>query len=190
MRDLRFTVAGLAFAAAVLTGCSEKQEATTTLPPTSATETTEALPQLGPSDFPVPDHARSKDEAGVDAFGHYLVELINRQQIALDGQPLRDLGPDCHDCLRIAQSLDEAAEAGQRIEGGALSIVGRPGITFRGDTANFNFIGRIEAVAMYDAGGALVPGSDSPAEGRVPSGFEFAWSAEQKAWLVSGAFFG
>jgi hypothetical protein len=87
VRDLRSAVAGLVVATDLLTGCSEKQEASTTLPTTSAAETTEVLPQLGPADFPVPDEARTKDAAGADAFLRYYIELSNRQQELLDGDP-------------------------------------------------------------------------------------------------------
>ena len=100
-----WSVAGLVVGTALLTGCSEKVEANDTLPSTSAAETTEALPPVGPADFPVPDEARTKDAAGAEAFLRYYIDLINRQQAIPAGQPLRDLGPDCQDCLRIARHL-------------------------------------------------------------------------------------
>ncbi|MCW2579144.1 MAG: uncharacterized protein JWR82_745, partial [Blastococcus sp.] len=53
--------------ALLLSGCSEKQEANDTLPSTSASPSTEALPEVGPADFPVPDEARTKDAAGAEA---------------------------------------------------------------------------------------------------------------------------
>ncbi|MCW2698912.1 MAG: uncharacterized protein JWQ45_447, partial [Blastococcus sp.] len=133
---------------ALLNGCTEKVEASRTLPSTSAAQTTESLPVVGPAEFPVPDEARTKDAAGAEAFARYFIELINRQQAIPAGQPLRVLGPACHDCLRIAERFDQAAEAGQRFEGGQLSMVGEPGVTFRGDSANVTFIGQIDAVAM------------------------------------------
>src|SRR5918993_1524107 len=84
VRDLRWLAAGFLVVTAVLTGCSEKQEANTTLPSTSAAETTEALPELGPADFPVPDEARTKDAAGAEAFLRYYIGLINRTSDVLD----------------------------------------------------------------------------------------------------------
>ena len=71
---------GLLVGTALLSGCSEKQEAGTTLPSTSASPTTEELPVVGPADFPVPDEARTKNAAGAEAFLRYFIELINRQQ--------------------------------------------------------------------------------------------------------------
>ena len=59
----------------------------------------------GPADFPVPDEARTKDAAGAEAFLRYWIDLLNRQQAIPAGQPLRDLGPECQECLRIAQQL-------------------------------------------------------------------------------------
>ena len=53
---------GAVIGASMLGGCSEKHEANDTLPSASAAETTEALPALGPPDFPVPDEARTKDD--------------------------------------------------------------------------------------------------------------------------------
>ena len=80
MRDLRWSVVGLVLATALLSGCSEKDEANSTLPSTSAAATTEALPPVGPADFPVPDEARTKDAAGAEAFLYYWIDLLNRQQ--------------------------------------------------------------------------------------------------------------
>jgi len=76
-------VIGVLIGTALLGGCSEKHEANDTLPSPSAAETTEALPALGPADFPVPDEARTKDAAGAEAFLRYFVDLINRQQVSL-----------------------------------------------------------------------------------------------------------
>ena len=106
----------------LLSGCSEKSEANDTLPSASASPTTEALPPVGPADFPVPDEARTKDAAGAEAFLRYWIDLINRQRAIPAGQPLRELGPKCDECLRIARNYDDAAAAGNKYEGGELSI--------------------------------------------------------------------
>src|SRR3712207_9217492 len=105
----------------LLTSCSEKQEASETLPTASASPT-EDLPPLGPPDFPVPAEARTKDAAGAEAFLRYWIDLINLQRDIPAGQPLRDLGPDCNDCWRIAKNYEAAAAAGQRYDGGQLQL--------------------------------------------------------------------
>src|SRR6478672_11706511 len=64
VRDLRGLVAGLMLGTALLSGCSEKVEASDTLPSSSAAKTTDALAPMGPADFPVPAEARTKDAAG------------------------------------------------------------------------------------------------------------------------------
>jgi hypothetical protein len=115
-------VVGAVIGTALLAGCSEKQEANDTLPSPSAAETTEELPEVGPADFPVPDEARTKDAAGAEAFLRYWIDLIDRQRAIPAGQPIRDLGPECDTCLRIARNYDDAAAAGQRYEGGDLAL--------------------------------------------------------------------
>jgi hypothetical protein len=138
-------LAGLLVGTALLTGCSDATEANDTLPSTSSAPTTEALPEVGPADFPVPDEARTKDAAGAEAFVRYYVDLLNRQQDMTTGEPLRELGPDCQTCLRIAQELDEAAAAQQRYEGGDLSIIGEFGTAVSEGVANLSFLARVEA---------------------------------------------
>src|SRR5829696_4256686 len=138
-RGLRRGMAAVVVGAALLTGCSEKQEASETLPSSSAAETSEELPEIGPADFPVPDEARTKDAAGAEAFLRYYIDLSNRQQVLLDGEPIRQLGPECPECLRIAKNFDDVAAAGQRYEGGKLTLndVTEPQLT--DDEASINF---------------------------------------------------
>ncbi|MCA0146742.1 hypothetical protein [Blastococcus sp. LR1] len=178
-----------AVAAVVLSGCSEKQEASDTVP-TAAAETTESLPPLGPEDFPVPDEARTKDAAGAEAFTRYYIDLLRRQQDVPAGEPLRTLGPDCQECLRIARDLDEAAAANRRFEGGELSIAGEFGTALSDDRANLSFIARIEAGALVEPSGEPVDGTDAAAVDRLPSAIGLDWSTDKKCWLVVGLSFG
>ena len=95
-------------ASAVLTGCSEKQEASSSLPSaTSAEPTQEELPPLGPADMPMPAEARTQDAAGAEAFVRYYIDLINRTSTVMDAQPLRDFSDGCRDCDRIADNVGE-----------------------------------------------------------------------------------
>jgi hypothetical protein len=179
----RATVAGLLVGMALLTGCSQPTEANDTLPSTSSAPTSEALPELGPADFPVPDEARTKDAAGAEAFLRYYVELSNRQQELLDGEPLRDLGPDCQECLRIAQNFDEAAAAGHRYEGGEVTVSELAPPLLEGDTAQISFRARQEAVELVDAdGNPVYAGLD--VQPSMSSAIELVWSEDEQSWIV------
>ena len=176
--------------AALLTGCSEKQEANDTLPSSSPSETAEALLELGPADFPVPDEARTKDAAGAEAFLRYYVDLLNRQQSIPSGEALRELGSECQDCLRIAQDLDESAASGLKYRGGELSIVGEFGTAVSDEGANLSFIARINAGVQLDSSGTPVPGTESAAVERLPSGASLSWSATDESWLIDALSIG
>jgi hypothetical protein len=182
-------VIGVLIGTALLGGCSEKHEANDTLPSPSAAETTEALPALGPADFPVPDEARTKDAAGAEAFLRYWIELSNRQQEQLDGQPLRDLGPQCLECLRIAKNFDGAAAAGHRYEGGELTLneVTEPQVG--GDEAAIIFGVRQEAVRLVDAAGNDVA-EGLPVQPNLGSGITLAWSDRDHSWRVKSITLG
>jgi len=169
---------------ALISGCAEKQEASDTLPSPSASSTSEALPEIGPADFPVPDEARTKDAAGAEAFLRYYVEILNRQQDIPAGQPIRDLGPECQECLRIALDLDEAAAAQRRYEGGELSVVGDFGTTLEDETVNLSFVARVETGALVEPSGAPVPGTEAAAVERLPSAALLTWSSETDCWQV------
>ena len=181
---MRGTVVGLLVGTVLLSGCSQKTEANETLPSASATPTTESLPPVGPADFPVPDEARTKDAAGAEAFLRYYVEILNRQQDIPAGQPIRDLGPECQECLRIALDLDEAAAAQRRYEGGELSVVGDFGTTLEDETVNLSFVARVETGALVEPSGAPVPGTEAAAVERLPSAALLTWSSETDCWQV------
>ena len=174
---------GLLLGTALVTGCSEKTEANETLPSASAAPTSEALPPIGPADFPVPDEARTKDAAGAETFLRYWIDLMNRQRAIPAGQPLRDLGPDCQECLRIARNYDDVAAAGHRYEGGDLTLNDVPPPVLDRDNALVNFGVRRESVRVVDRAGAVVdPGL--PMAPNVISGTNLTWSEGEQAWLV------
>lgn len=188
VRDLRWAIAGLVVGTTLLSGCSEKVEANDTLPPTSASPSADDLPPLGPADFPVPDEARTKDAAGARAFLDYWVALLNRQQAIPAGQPLRDLGPQCNECLRIARVYDESAASGRRYDGGLLSIVSVASPTVEGEETTVSFIASEEATQLVDASGAIVESVD--ADGDLSSGVNLEWSDRLHTWLVTSMTLG
>ena len=187
---MRGSAIALLVATAVLSGCSEKQEASTTLPTTSAAETTQALPTVGPADFPVPDEARTKDAAGAEAFLRYWIDLLNRQQGIPAGQPIRDLGPECRECLRIAKAFDDAAAAGYRYEGGELSLNDVTEPRLKDDGASIAFGARVEPLTIRDAAGAPVPDGVGDLNPNASSGISLVWSEDVRSWLVVGMTIG
>lgn len=180
----RAAVVGVVLATTLLTGCSEKTEARDTLPKPSAAPTTEALPELGPADFPVPDEARTKDAAGAEAFLHYFLDLMNHQRAIPAGQAIRDLGPECQECLRIARVYDDAATAGRRFDGGELGVesVGEP--VLDGSEAVINFFAKQEPLALVEPTGAVV--ESLPAGSHLGSGMRLRWSDETTSWFITG----
>jgi hypothetical protein len=181
---LRVTV-GLVLGAVILSGCAAKEKASTTLPaPTStAAPTTAALPPLGPPDFPVPAAARTKDAAGAEAFVRYWIDLLNRQQTIPAGEPLRELGPQCQDCLRIARTFDSVAAARRKYVGGGLRLNDVPPAVMHGDTAVVSFGVRREAVRIVDASGQTV-NAGFPLAPNESSGCNLVWSATSHGWLL------
>ena len=179
---------GALIGTALVSGCSAKQEANDTLP-TAAAETTEALPEIGPAHFPVPDEARTKDAAGAEAFLRYYLDLIDHQRPLLDGQPLVDLGPTCRTCARIASNYQEAAAAGHHYKGGELTLNDVIEPQLRDDQASLVFGIRQEAVQLVDQTGNVVdPGL--PMSPNLGSGMTLIWSPRASTWLVEGMTLG
>lgn len=174
---------------ALLSGCSAKQQASQTLPSASAAETSAVLPVLGPADFPVPDEARTEDAAGAEAFLRYWIDLLNRQRPLLDSEPLRELGPGCRDCLRIANNYDEAKAAGRRYEGGELSLNDVIEPEVGGGGASIIFGVRQEAVRLVEADGTAVD-SGLPVKPNLGSGVTLTWSDAGQSWLVESMTLG
>ncbi len=184
---MRLTAAAVAVGTALLTGCgaAEAEAPSTSLPSaTTAAPTTEALPVVGPADFPVPPEARTQDAAGAEAFLRYWIDLIDRQRAIPAGQPLRDLGPECQECRRIAQVFDEAAVAGNRYIGGDLTVKDVPAPILGEGTASFSFSVSAEEERLVDSGGLDVT-EPAPADPLLFSGMNLLWSSDQKAWLVT-----
>jgi hypothetical protein len=177
---------------ALVTGCSsDTEQPRAELPPasSSAAETTPELPPLGPEDFPVPDEARTQDEAGAEVFVRYWVDLLNRQIRVPAGGPLRELAPDCNECLRIARDLDDAAEAGRRYRGGQISIDGDFGTASVEDGVNIAFFARVAPGALLDESGSAVSGTVTD-EQRLPSAALVGWSDDHQSWLMKALNFG
>jgi hypothetical protein len=153
-------VAGLAAGAIVLSGCSERQEASDTLPGADASPSASEpeLPPLGPPDLPMPAEARTQDAAGAEAFVRYYIDLINRTSTVMDAAPLREFSNGCAGCDRIATDYESDAASGYRYDGGALALrqVGKPLISDP-TTAEVAFRFDLEPLTVIDASGTPVP---------------------------------
>ena len=182
---LRLT-ACLVAGAAALTGCSEKQEGSESLPtPTSATPTEDALPPLGPADLPMPDEARTQDAAGAEAFVRYYIELINRTSTVMDAQPLRDLSDGCRDCDRIAASTEQDAQAGKRYSGGEITIVAVGEPLLKTGTAALALQADLAALTVMDASGSVDQEDGSGAFPGLSGGASMRWNAQSSSWVMT-----
>ena len=179
---------GALIGTALLTGCAAKQEANDTLP-TASPSPTEELPPLGPPDFPVPAEARTKDAAGAEAFLEYYLELSDRQQVKLDGEPLRALGPECYECHRIAKAFEDVAAASHRYEGGELSLNDALEPRIDANEASLTFTVRQEAVRLVDQAGNTVD-EGLPTQPSLSSGMTLVWSQSDHGWLVKSMTLG
>jgi hypothetical protein len=182
---LRLTACLLA-GAAVLTGCSEKQEANESLPTTSSAEPTEdALPPLGPEDLPMPDEARTQDAAGAEAFVRYYIELINRTSTVMDAQPLRDFSDGCRDCDRIADNTDDDAAAGYHYTDGKLLIRNAGSASVNSGEAQIAFVLDQESLRVVDTNGSANTQLSSEALTGLSGGAIARWDEARTTWLMT-----
>lgn len=183
-------VAGLVVATAVLTGCSEKQPARETLPSqTAAAETTPELPPLGPEDMPMPDEARTRDDAGAEAFVRYYIELINRTSTVMDAEPLREFSDGCRECNRLVTNVESDAAAGLDYEKGEITVtkVGRP-VTTAVSTDLPITVDQAEFIVL-DANGTPTDGGSEPYSD-VPGGVALRWDDARACWVMLDLTFG
>jgi hypothetical protein len=178
-------------ACAVLTGCSDAQQARETLPPvTSAPPSEETLPPLGPEDMPMPAEARTQDAAGAEAFVRYYIDLINRTSTVMDAQPLRDLSDGCRDCDRIAEIVDSDRAAGLKRVGGLITVTGfgQPEVDDSG--SQMAIVVDQAPLQVLDGSGLPVAGRGSSAYTGLSGGAALAWDPDQSNWVMTNLTFG
>ncbi|WP_091380760.1 DUF6318 family protein [Geodermatophilus sp. DSM 45219] len=183
-------MAGLAAGAVVLSGCSEEQAASDTLPEADASPSASepALPPLGPADLPMPDEARTQDAAGAEAFVRYYIDLINRTSTVMDAAPLREFSDGCEDCNRIATRAEEAAAAGEDYEGGEITITDIGDPLIKPGTAEMALrIDQAELIVLDSTGSPTEGGS--PAYSNVLGGVSLAWQVDRLSWSMTGLTF-
>jgi len=192
-RSAKRVAATLGVTAALVSGCSEKQEASTTLPDASSSapaETTTELPPLGPEDMPMPDEARTQDTAGAEAFVRYYIELINRTSTVMDAEPLRQLSDGCEDCARLATNTEQAARAGEDYEGGQITITDvTPPLIVSGEAEMAVRIDQA-ALSVLDASGRPIADRGSRAYPGLPGSAAAVWDPDRRTWLMTALTFG
>ena len=185
-------VACLTAGIVVLTGCTEKQEASHTLPTTSAAETTPKLPPLGPETFPVPAQAREKTPEGALAFAKYYIALGT--EIGKGGassQALLDLStPECRLCRQVAASFATDQAAGYKHIGSSSTFEEYALPRLSGDMAELGFVYAQSAYTVVDANGNDVPSRAAPSTGDLQSGMLLEWRADLMCWLVTSLTIG
>ncbi|MGY1664239.1 DUF6318 family protein [Geodermatophilus sp. SYSU D00705] len=179
--------AGLAAGVALLGGCSEKQEASDTLPSADATQPSEAeLPSLGPAEFPVPDEAREKTPEGALAFTRYYIDLNG--YIAdgpRDPQPLLDLSQSCRQCRQVVQSYTDDRAAGYAYRDFSYTFLeAGPGL-LEGDTAQVGFVYEQGPFTVLDTSGQQVTDRSTAATGKLQSGTMLKWDESLSTWIVT-----
>jgi hypothetical protein len=184
VRVVAVAVAGVA----VLTGCSDAGTANETLPSTStsAAQTTESLPPLGPPDFPMPLEARQQTEEAAAAFTGYYLALINRTNTDMDSQFLRQFAQACETCDRLADETDSDANAGNHYVGGDLVVDGelKSAITSPG-RAEAAFLVDQEPMQVVDKDGNPVPDLSFPALDNLSSGAATTWRQDLQSWIMT-----
>jgi hypothetical protein len=168
-------------------GCTEKKPANQTLPSTSrssASSSADALPPLGPADFPMPAEARHRNADGVIAFSKYYFALSNHLLKTLESRPLRELSHNCQVCDELADSYDTDRAAGYRYEGGELSISSTGSALVSGNQAEISFALQQAAVTVRDRSGAVVASKSSEAYS-LSGGMAFNWDGARSTWVVT-----
>ncbi|WP_130504232.1 DUF6318 family protein [Blastococcus saxobsidens] len=181
---------GLLIGTAVLSGCSEKQQANESLPTSSAAEKTQSRPELGPEDFRVPDEARVQDPAGAQAFVRYYFELINHTSATLEPDALRQLSEDCDDCARIADNAERSAQAGHRYDGGQITITEMAPALVRDGTADMAIRLNQSTLVVRDASGNPVAEGSSEEYVGLPGSVSLAWKPALDSWVMTYMTFG
>ncbi len=180
-------VAGLVAGAVVLSGCSERQEASDTLPGADASPSASEpdLPPLGPPDLPMPAEARTQDAAGAEAFVRYYIDLINRTSTVMDAAPLREFSNGCAECGRIAGNVEADATAGHSYSGGRVEIIEIPAPLLKQSTAEMALVVDQSALKVVDATGTSVDDLSSNAFSGLSGGAALTWDQVRQTWLMN-----
>jgi hypothetical protein len=178
--------AGLAAGAVALSGCSERQEASDTLPGADASPSASepSLPPLGPADLPMPPEARTQDAAGAEAFVRYYIDLVSNAQESLDSTWIRDLSSGCETCDQLATGFDHDRVSGYAREGGDVSVSSISTPAIDGDEAQAAFTLQ-QSAQRVTKNGTPITGLETPEQENLSAGAILTWQAQRRTWLVA-----
>ena len=185
MRPMRVAAAAVV-GVAMLAGCSDGGTANETLPSTStsAAQTTESLPPLGPPDLPMPDEARAQTAAGAEAFIRYYMDIYTAAQASMDPTYMDQFSQDCALCDGIIKNLRDDAAAGYSYDGGQVTVT----------AASFGAANdsRIEGAFSIDQASLAVLGKDgvsvtdlSAPPASLNCGAILSWSSHDASWIFT-----
>jgi Family of unknown function (DUF6318) len=188
------TAAALVVATAVLAGCSEAEPASQTLPSTSAqaAPTTEALPPLGPADFPMPPEARERTSRGAVEFTRYYMQLVEYiGDSDLDPQPITTLSANCDACDQIATSFREDRAEGCTYDDVWVRMTPYDDEAFATDHGfDVGFVYEQGPLVVRDASGQIVDNEGAAATGPLQSGALVEWKNDISSWVVTSLTIG
>jgi hypothetical protein len=179
------TTAAVVVGIAVLAGCSNGETANETLPPatSSAAPTSAALQPLGPVDFPMPQAARERTEAGALAAGKYFLQLTVRAYQRGDVDPVLQLSSQCEYCESLISGVREDVAAGNRITGGEINIEDPGQVVLHGNDVEVAFTVSQTPLVVSSSTGEVLADRAQPAF-RSFTSLAATWSATADAWIV------
>lgn len=187
------TAAALVVAAGALAGCSGAEPASETLPTTSAqaAPTSDALPPLGPADFPMPPEAREKTPDGAVEFTRYYIALGHHISEGIDDpQPLLNLSRNCEQCQMVAHQYAEDRAADYAYAASTFVFDEYGPALLEGDAADVGFVYSQGPFTVHDTTGAPVAERSAPATGDLQSGALLIWDSTLSTWLVTSLTIG
>jgi hypothetical protein len=185
MRLVR-TASAAAVGVALLAGCSDGGQANQTLPSasSSAAETSDSLPPLGPPDLPMPPEAREQTEAGAQVFLRYYMDVYTAAQATMDPSYMAGLSQACETCDRLITNIRDDAGAGYTYDGGVVTVTDVSAPAIRQDRAELAFSMTQAALTVRDSFGSAIPDLSAPAA-VLQCGAIASWSPSQVSWVLT-----
>lgn len=96
------------------------------------------------------------DAAEAEAFARSWYAAVNAAYASLDSRTLRSMAAsECLSCARLADSLDRSAAAGQKYQGGTVTIRSAASPPVEEGTASVLVDYRAEALRVFDVNGTV-----------------------------------